>query len=322
MSFFISVIRYQPQSKALWNQLIAKGENATFLFDRDFMDYHADRFTDHSLMLFVDNELLAAFPANESGNTIYSHQGLTYGSLAFKKTDFSEELRSQYFNSILEYYRKQGFKTLIYKEIPPFYQTSSLPTLAAVDTLPTVPKTFHQDIGAVIDLRGDFHFSYLRKRSIKKATANELLTIKNAQNQGSGLEKFWNELLIPNLKNKYNLQPTHTLEEITLLANRFPKHIKLFSVYFQNEMVAGTVIFEDRQVAHCQYIASNDLGKQLKATDLLFNFLITQQYKNFKYFSFGISNWHGTSTINQNLLTWKLSWGAKVCEHLHFKLEI
>lgn len=314
----LSLIPYYHAYQVLWNQFIASAENSSFLFDRNFMDYHADRFKDHSVMLFEGQELIAVLPANESDNLIYSHQGLTYGGLVFKKmSEISDDFFEKCLSCIFKYYHEKGFKSLIYKEMPFFYQTFKI----NLDRLKPI-QLFQKDIGAVIDLRGDFRFSYLRKRSIKKALNNSLLSIQNFENQLIELEKFWNELLIPNLKNKYNLRPTHTLEEITLLANRFPHNIKLYSVYCQKEMVAGTLVFENKKVAHCQYIASNSLGKSLKASDLLFNFLITQHYKDFRYFSFGISNWHGTSTINHNLLAWKLSWGAQVCEHLHFKLEI
>ena len=320
MNFQIRIIRYQAQYQMLWNQFVAQAENATFLFDRNFMDYHADRFTDHSLILFADNELLAILPANEKDDTIYSHQGLTYGGLAFRKTaNFTREIFQVCLSSILKYYREQEFKTLIYKEIPFFYQTSNVGKISFSNESASL---FQKDTGAVIDLQSNFHFSYLRKRSIKKAKGNKLSIIESIENQIVELKTFWEKLLVPNLRNKYSLQPTHTIEEITLLASRFPQNIKFYAVYGQNEMLAGTVVFEDRQVAHCQYIASNDLGKEIKATDLLFNFLIKEVYQNFRYFSFGISNWHGTDKINEGLLAWKQSWGAKICTHFHYKINM
>ena len=60
---------------------MAGSKNGTFLFDRQYMDYHADRFADHSLMFYRDEALCALLPANELDATLYSHQGLTYGGL-------------------------------------------------------------------------------------------------------------------------------------------------------------------------------------------------------------------------------------------------
>jgi len=42
-----------------WNAFVAKSKNGTFLFDRRYMDYHADRFSDHSLMCYHDGKLFA-----------------------------------------------------------------------------------------------------------------------------------------------------------------------------------------------------------------------------------------------------------------------
>lgn len=322
MSDSFEVIRYSADYQNRWNDFVGKAQNATFLFHRNFMDYHADRFEDHSVMLFFENRLVAVLPANQKDSKIYSHAGLTYGGLAvipFWKEKNEASLSSIYqtiFNHILHYFQKQGFQALIYKEIPFFYQKNqALSTFLGRES--STNQLIHEDIGAVIDLQNTLHFWHGRRQSIKKAALlSPSLEIKESVDAN-----FWHTLLIPQLKNKYNLSPTHTFDEITLLANCFPSNIKQYNVCYKNEIIAGTVIFEDRQVAHCQYIASNELGKKLYATDFLFHYLITQKYKDFHYFSFGISNWHDSSKINEGLLNWKLSWGAQVCKHKHFMMN-
>lgn len=319
MSDTLEVIRYSANFQNSWNDFVSRAQNATFLFHRNFMDYHADRFEDHSVMLFFKNQLVAILPANQKEHKIYSHAGLTYGGLAFipfgeekSKTSLSSIYQS-IFNNILLYYQKQGFQALIYKEIPPFYQEIQALSIF-LSTESSTNQLIHEDIGAVIDLQSSLHFWHGRQQRIKKATSLSLsLTIEESLSP-----HFWDRLLIPQLKNKYNLSPTHTFEEITLLANHFPSNIRLYNIFYKNEIVAGTIIFEDKQVAHCQYIASNELGKKVFATDFLFHYLITQKYKDFRYFSFGISNWHDSPKINEGLLNWKVSWGAQVCKHKHF----
>jgi uncharacterized protein (DUF486 family) len=44
-----------------------------------------DRFQDYSLLIFEEDKLIAVLPANRVGETVYSHQGLTYGGLVYKK---------------------------------------------------------------------------------------------------------------------------------------------------------------------------------------------------------------------------------------------
>ena len=77
----IEIQRYNADRIAEWNEFVAVSKNGTFLFDRHYMDYHSDRFSDHSLMFYRDDSLYAVLPANEKEHTLYTHQGLTYGGL-------------------------------------------------------------------------------------------------------------------------------------------------------------------------------------------------------------------------------------------------
>jgi hypothetical protein len=46
-----------------------------------------ERFQDYSLLNFEEDKLIAVLPANRVGDTVYSHQGLTYGDLFIIKTE-------------------------------------------------------------------------------------------------------------------------------------------------------------------------------------------------------------------------------------------
>ena len=78
-----TVKKYTENDYAIWNDFIEHAKNATFLFHRDFMEYHKDRFEDYSLLVFDGEKLVAVLPANKNGETLYSHQGLTYGGLVY-----------------------------------------------------------------------------------------------------------------------------------------------------------------------------------------------------------------------------------------------
>ena len=70
----MTVIPYSVYYREVWNDFVARSKNGTFLLHRDFMDYHADRFFDCSLLIYegdmqVDapkgvDGLKALFPAN------------------------------------------------------------------------------------------------------------------------------------------------------------------------------------------------------------------------------------------------------------------
>ena len=73
----ITVRRYTPADKPLWDGFVALSKNATFLHYRDYMDYHSDRFNDFSLMAFDGGRLLALLPANLSGDMGFSTSPVT-----------------------------------------------------------------------------------------------------------------------------------------------------------------------------------------------------------------------------------------------------
>ena len=77
----IEIHRYTAAYHRDWNDFVSESSNGTFLFLREYMEYHADRFTDYSLLVYDGNKLLALLPANRSGDVLYSHAGLTYGGL-------------------------------------------------------------------------------------------------------------------------------------------------------------------------------------------------------------------------------------------------
>src|SRR4051794_12547716 len=79
------VITYTPSFYNEWNDFILNSKNGTFLFHRDFMDYHKDRFEDYSLLVFKKEKLVAVLPANKVDREIYSHQGLSYGGVILNK---------------------------------------------------------------------------------------------------------------------------------------------------------------------------------------------------------------------------------------------
>ena len=77
----IEIQQYIPALQPEWDCFIANSRNGTFLFFRNYMDYHSDRFIDNSLLFRYKGKLIAVLPANREGDVLWSHQGLTYGGL-------------------------------------------------------------------------------------------------------------------------------------------------------------------------------------------------------------------------------------------------
>ena len=123
MSTPIITRRYWPENRDEWNNFVSESRNGTFLFDRNYMDYHSDRFEDSSLLFYNSrNRLLAVLPANRAGDMLYSHQGLTYGGL-ITKSDACAELVYDIFESMNTFLKGEGIRRVVYKAIPWIYHS-------------------------------------------------------------------------------------------------------------------------------------------------------------------------------------------------------
>ncbi|AVK82727.1 GNAT family N-acetyltransferase [Lysinibacillus sp. B2A1] len=296
-----------------WNDFVAKSKNATFLHNTNYMHYHIDRFNDCSLIIKKNEQIVALLPGNISENTVfYSHQGLTYGGLLITNdTKLPDVL--EYFNIINRYlYDNKKVTKIVYKTIPYIY--SNVPSQEDEYALFRLgAKRIACSASSTIIINNKIKISSLRKRKIKKSQSNQLnIQIDNEY------EEFWN-ILKNNLEDRHGTKPVHSVEELKLLKKRFPNEIKLFSVYFNNECLAGALIYIVGKVAHVQYIASNDIGKQVSALDYLFNYLIEDVFNDMNYFDFGTSVEENGYKLNEGLIFQKEGFGARTVVYNHYE---
>ena len=116
----IAVRPYTPNDAERWNELVAQSRNGTFLFDRRYMDYHSDRFADHSLLFSERGKTVALLPANRCGDTLHSHQGLTYGGLVMSQ-GVTTAKACEIFTELNKYLCAEGIKKVVYKAVPHIY---------------------------------------------------------------------------------------------------------------------------------------------------------------------------------------------------------
>jgi hypothetical protein len=309
-----TVRTYTSADYSAWNDFIAQAKNATFLFHRDFMEYHQDRFEDYSLIVEQENNWVAILPANRVGDVVFSHQGLTYGGLVFKE-DLKLEKVIFIFKSLIKELYKRKVSKLILKEIPiiycDFFSDETKYILFLLEA-----KLIKRDTLAVIDLLKEIQIAKNRIEGVKRGLKNQLIV-----KEENDFSSFWDSILIPNLINKHNAKPVHTLEEITILKQKFPKNIRQFNVYKENELIGGTTIFESKNVAHSQYISANLLKNEYGTLDYLHHYLITEVFKNKQFFDFGISNEEQGKKLNGGLSYWKESFGSKILTQDFYEVQ-
>lgn len=303
----MEIRRYRREDKELWNSFVSKARNATFLFDRNYMDYHADRFDDNSFMFYHKGKLKAVLPANVVGDTLYSHQGLTYGGLLLDKKATVEDVL-ECFDSLNSWLRENGISKVVYKALPWIYQQyPSQEDLYAL-TWKCKAQLISRDIASTIVIDNKLKFAESRKSGIRKA-----LSLNIEVGESNDVDGFWH-VLEDNLGNRYNAKPVHTASEMKLLMSRFPNSIKLYVAKMNGEIVGGTLIYVTPQVVHTQYISASVEGKKHGALDLLFDYIINKVYANCRYFDFGKSTEQGGAYLNEPLIFQKEGFGGRgVC---------
>jgi len=310
-----TVISYSNDHFEKWNEFVEQSKNATFLFHRDFLEYHLDRFQDFSLMVFKNQKLVAVLPANRKGNNLFSHQGLSYGGLVLLPSIKFRDVVG-ILSSILDYLKDKSILTLEISLAPFFYHSYVSNELEYLLHILQATLTQRQQL-SVIDYNSRIKINKNRLDGYKKGIKNNLIV-----KEEFAFNSFWNELLIVNLKGKFNTQPVHSLEEITRLYNKFPKNIRQFNVYYNNMIVAGTTIFETKHVAHTQYISGSERFNYLGGLDYLQCYLINEVFSNKKYFDFGSSHSINHKHINAGLHFWKEGFGARSVVQNTYEIEV
>lgn len=309
-----TVKKYHKNNYKIWNDFIAQAKNATFLFHRDFMEYHQDRFEDFSILVFENEKLQAVLPANIKENLVYSHQGLTYGGLVYKE-ETKQTSVIEIFHDILFFLNENNIQKLHIKTLPSIYHLKPSDEILYSLFLAEA-KLIRRDSLSVIDLLEENKISKIRKRGIQKAISNQLII-----REENDFELFWNEVLIPNLKAKHDAKPVHSIEEMNSLKALFPKNIHQLNVYLEDKIVAGATIFETETVAHCQYISKNEKQENLGSLDFLFQYLIKERFAEKRFFDFGVSNENQGKNLNEGLCYWKESFGASTIIHDFYEVE-
>ena len=312
------IVRYTSERQAEWDAFVRSSRNGTFLFERAYMDYHAHRFTDCSLMFFREGRLVALLPANwvEEERTVYSHQGLTYGGLVM-----GDELTAirvmDIFTVMLDWMRLQlGAVRMVYKPIPYIY--NRCPSEEDLYALFRHGAMLHtRGVSSVVDMA---HRIPMRKG--RKSTAKQALAKGITVGESADLPAFW-QILTQVLHDCHQVSPVHSLEEMQLLQSRFPEHIRLYAAYdADGRMLAGTLMYEMPHLVHAQYIASSTEGKEMGAVDALYAWLIGERYADKRYLDFGISTVQGGRVLNEGLVRQKEGFGARAVMYDSYSINL
>lgn len=313
----ISIRRYCEQDKEKWNAFNSNSKNCLFMFDRNYMDYHSDRFVDHSLMFFDDDELIAILPLSQKEDLLISHGGLTYGGF-ISDNKMKQHTMNECFDKLVEYSKENEIKKVRYKVIPYIYhkqpaEEDRYALYAHGGRLITV------DASTYVKLADPCKMPKGRKAQISRAK-REKVEIRISDD----LDSYTDFITLENkvLEEKHDTHAVHTADELKMLHDRFPDNIHLYAAYRNTSLIAGTVVFVYDEVVHTQYMAASDEARQIGALDLAVNTVMEEYKDSRKWLDFGISTEHDRIYLNEGLISQKEGFGGRTGVYEIWEMDI
>lgn len=311
-----TIRRYTPGDECLWNSLVASSRQGTFLHNRGYMDYHSNRFRDFSLIASRKETPMAILPANlREDCVLFSHQGLTYGGWLTPYAHFDGNDMLLLFEVWLNWCKKNGIRDIIYKAVPHIYH--KIPAEEDIYALFRFgAKTKTVNLSSVVDLNNIPHFNKQQKRHLKKASKLSPW-IKETDNVADFMP-----ILSECLRCRHNAVPVHSEAELKMLKQRFPKGIRFFLAGIGSAPEAAVCIYDTNGVAHCQYIATSETGRENGTLTFLLNQLMTEVFANNKFFDLGTSNEDAGRVLNSGLLHQKYGLGGRGTAYSIYEINV
>jgi hypothetical protein len=297
---------YIPADAGAWDGLVERSRNGNMLHRRAYMDYHADRFVDCSLVIERDGDIVAVFPASVRDRQVTSHGGLTYAGLIASHALRAESTLAV-FQQMGDYYRANDVERIVYKAVPHiFHAYPAEEDLYALHR--SGARLTRRDLSSVIALQEPFQLNQGRKRAVAKARKAGIEC-----RVGAHPDDF--HALLCEVLQRHGVSPTHSLQELYLLQARFPGQIVLHEARREGVLLAGVLVYDFGAVVHTQYLAASQEGRHLNALSFLLAELIDREYADRRYLSLGISTEQQGAVLNEGLVAQKEHFGARAVVH-------
>ena len=310
----VKISVYSPAQHSEWNHFVYGAKNSTFMHLREYMDYHSSRFTDNSLIAYQNNKIIGVLPANRVGDTLYSHQGLSYAGWLVQTKHFDVTNMLRIWDAMAEFLPTIGIKRLVYKPSPHIYHSypAEEDLYAIFRHNGVITST---TISTVIPIAEAIRFNENSRRAVRLAQKEGIVI-----HETTDFAPYW-DVLTELLNERYGVNPVHTLAEINLLHSLFPINIRLFTANLGDEVLGGTLIYHTGLVAHAQYIAASQKGKAMKVLPIIFDHLINIEFSQTRYFDFGTSNEQGGRVLNEGLVMQKTGMGGRGIVYNTYTIE-
>ncbi len=311
-NYKVDIEKYSPEYKKVWDEFIDRSKNGNFIFKRNYMEYHSDRFKDNSLLFRNNGKIVAVLPGSIKDNILSSHNGLTFGGIISNKKMKTYKMLG-IFDALKDYLKQENITTLNYKTIPHVYHT-----------IPAQEDIYCLHVNNAKLTGREFTSSIKLDQNLfeKKGNANHAMKNQLEIKENSHIEEYW-KLLEDRLMHKYGASPVHTIEEIKSLQSAFPKNIILLTAHKNNELLAGIVIYKgNSKTSRLQYQAISEKGKNYYALDFIYNELFNRFKNENIYIDFGTSIVRESGMQNMDLLNFKETLGARMLTQDTYTLTV
>ena len=285
--------------RAQWEEFVSKrARNAHFMHGRCYLDYHADRFDDHSLLFFGEKATpLAVLPANRVGEVLVSHGGLSFGGLLVSPRFYLSHWHEA-FAAIGDHMAGGGLETLDYRPPPPWYHQQP-----GEEDIYLLESTGLQPVilgSAICQIAGRFPGNSTRRNESRAAGLD---VAREDTALGETIE-----LVAETLRQRHEAAPVHSRAEIEHLAGLFPDGIRCYTVRRGAELVAGIIVFVTAPAVKSQYVGYTN-GRAMSAA---YAHLFSLEELRGRWFDFGTSMAGGGDVVDAGLFAYKESLGGKL----------
>jgi len=300
----IEIQKYSLKFKELWDSFIDKADNGFFFFKRNYMEYHADRFYDYSLIVFIDNEIKALFPCNLNGDIIYSHQGLSYGGV-LHEVDADIYILNSIHKAIISYFNNLGIKHINISPIPSLYSKTK--------------NDFYEQIlkEEPTNILVQKPISTIDHELVKLPTRRKLRIPKTHEDNYcfeivDDMNMVW-PMIEQCYLSQHGFNPVHSQSEIAYLKNCFPEKI-LINTIKENvpnaPILAALITLDDKRIVKFQYIGYTEIARKANVIDYLYYKTINKSISENKNVDMGHSIDINSNQINNKILFAKRRHGA------------
>jgi hypothetical protein len=289
----ISIKKYTEKLNNIWDDFIFNSNNGTIFHTQQFLSYHQNKkFTNHSLLFFDKDILLAVLPAsiikNNNQKILCSHPGASFGGMVY-----SQNLNFITYNNIIscleQYCIKKKFDIIRLINTPNIYHKTKDDSF---NYLLQWREFIQKETYISHYLENNFEIKTLtllhkrKQRYIKNIIQNNKFSYKADQS----FNLFYPILL--QSKKLFKTFPTHSLEELFLLKKEFPEKIHLLLFYDYQTVVGGSVLFfTTNNTVLIFYNAINPKYKQSHlSTYQLYECMRFAKKNNKKIIDFGVSH--------------------------------